>query len=62
MLHGVLLAANKFIEDINKVKNLIVKVMGENCDEEIKKFCIFDEISRLYIVREGYQGRTCKSK
>ena len=62
MLRGVLLVTNKIREDINKVKHQIVNIMGEYCDEEIKKCCIFDEISRLYFIREGYQGRTYEGK
>ena len=62
VLHGVLLATNKIVEDIDKVKNQFIKSLGEGCPEDIKHFCIFSEISRLYIVREGYQGKTFEGK
>ena len=61
-LHGVLLATNKIIEDIEKVKNNIVKSLGDKCDDEIRNFDIFNEIKRLYIVREAYQGKTFEGK
>ena len=62
VLHGVLLATNKIVEDIDKVKKQLIEMFGDNCDDEIKNFCIFSEINRLYIVREGYQGKTYEGK
>ena len=62
ILHGVLLVTNKIVEDIDKVKNEIVSQFGESCDNEIKMFDIFSEICRLFIVREGYNGKTYEGK
>ena len=61
-LHCVLLATNKLIEDIDKVKTEFVTTFGDNCDEEIRDFDIFKEIKSLYIVREAYQGKTFEGK
>ena len=39
-----------------------MEAFGDKCDAEIIKFCICSEINRLYIVREGYQGKTYEGK
>ena len=46
------------IDDLVSAKDKIVKVMGEKCSDELKNYDVLKEISKLYIVREAYQGKT----
>ena len=59
VLHCVLLGpTNKLIDDLVSAKDEMVKVMGEKCSDELKNYDFLKEISKLYIVREAYQGKT----
>ena len=60
VLHGILLATNKLIEDCDSVCKQMKQ--SSDCDESVHSFSIFDEIIRLHIVREGYQGKTFEGK
>ena len=57
-----MLATNKIVQDVDKVKNEFVELFQNDCDAEIASFDIFDEISQLHIVREGYKGNTFEGK
>ena len=62
VLHGVLFLTNKIIEDVVKVKNEMVHIMGEQCDIELINWNIHAVIKQLFIVREAYQGKTYEGK